>query len=137
MAKKTNDVRKLTSGQQTVIVRIKSEAPDFKQQGKLGEFFDLFLVCEATAKKLINYAGYNDYNITNIQRAMSMYFPNESSDFLNNIFLGGDGNKRNHKSCRQLRNGYIHSLSKQDRQEIENRIDVLRNNMNRWINLFN
>jgi hypothetical protein len=48
--------------------------------------------------------------------------------------LSGEG-KRGAKTCRQLRNGYLHSLSKKDKEEINSRFGELKGYMEKWINL--
>ena len=55
---------------------------------------------------------------------------------VNKVFASRLKTNRNNKTCRQLRNAYIHNLSKEDRTEIENRITSLKDDMNKWLGLF-
>ena len=114
--------------------------PGFSSQRSLGEFFDLYLICEVSAKVLVAY--YSPKNkkrvlrIDNIKSAIRVFFPNDIERIpVNEIFQSGNGT-RNNKSCRQLRNSYFHELSEKDRIEIEERIIVLKSYMEIWINLF-
>ena len=114
--------------------------PNFSAQGKLGEFFDSYLLCEATARKLVYYKTGKD-NITlytsSIDSALKRFFPNNFSGIpVNKVFASRLKTNRNNKTCRQLRNAYIHNLSKEDRTEIENRITSLKDDMNKWLGLF-
>jgi len=124
--------------------KITNQSPGFRCQGDLGYFFDLFLVCEATARKLISYykneiskSENQIYTITEVKAALSFFsisvMPND--DFVNYIFKSGNG-LRGKKTCRQLRNDYIHNLSQIDRNEIESRNKDLIENMNKWTQLF-
>ena len=49
-------------------------------------------------------------------------------------FQAGNKGKRVKKSARQLRNAYIHTLSANDREEIENRHEDLVANLRYWKN---
>ena len=111
----------------------------------LVDFFDLFFVCEVTARKLIKYyqtannkpvmTKYESYTTPTLRSAIKYYSLSINDSILKNIFLSGEG-KRNQKSCRQLRNAYIHSLLNEDKQEIINRFPQLKNDMDTWISLF-
>lgn len=54
---------------------------------------------------------------------------------VNKIFKGDRG-LRGQKSCRQLRNGYLHSLSNDDKLEIETRYTELEDYMKDWSTIF-
>jgi hypothetical protein len=137
MAKKKEQ---LTGKQIKELKKILRLNPNFSAQGKLGEFFDSYLLCEATARKLVHYKTGKD-NITlyttSIDSAIKQFFPSNFSTIpVNKIFASSLRTNRNNKTCRQLRNGYIHNLSKENRTEIENRIISLNEDMNKWLNLF-
>jgi hypothetical protein len=130
----------LNRQQRNELQRIINNQPNFKLQGILGEFFDLYLVCEATAKKLIYYNTgsdlLNSYRVDMIESSAILFFPNKAGNIpINEIFKSGEGIRGN-KTCRQLRNAYIHNLSVQDRAEIEAHFVQLKYNMEQWINLF-
>lgn len=137
MAKKKEQ---LTGHQKKGLKKILRLNPNFSAQGKLGEFFDSYLLCEATARKLVHYNTGKD-NITlhtsSIDSALKRFFPNNFSAIpINKIFASSLRTIRNNKTCRQLRNAYIHNLSKEDKAEIENRITSLNEDMNKWLSLF-
>lgn len=137
MAKKKEG---LTGLQKKELKKILKLNPNFSAQGKLGEFFDSYLLCEATARKLIYYKTGKD-NITlytkSIDSALKRFSPNNfDSNLVNKIFSSSLKTNRTNKTCRQLRNAYIHNLSKEDRTEIENRITSLKGDMQTWLNLF-
>lgn len=137
MAKKKEE---LTGPQKKELKKILRLNPNFSAQGKLGEFFDSYLLCEATARKLIHYKTGKD-NITlyiqSIDSALKRFFPNNFVSIpVNKIFASSLKTNRNNKTCRQLRNAYIHNLSKEDRAEIENRITSLNEDMKKWLSLF-
>lgn len=134
----------LSANRKAELKKITIQSPGFKCQGDLGYFFDLFLVCEATARKLIFYYNIENsrsenqfYSITEVRFALNFFslsvMPND--DFVKYIFKSGKGTRGN-KTCRQLRNDYIHNLSQFDRAEIESRNKDLIENMNKWIQLF-
>ena len=131
---------KLSAKQIKELKKIIGLSPKFHVQGKLGDFFDNYLLCEVTARKIIFFkTGKTSQNlyIKSIKSAAKHYFPSQNTAIpIDNIFLSGNKSNRNNKSCRQLRNGYIHSLSKEDRNEIESRIIDLKADMQKWINLF-
>ena len=133
--------RELNPHEKSGLQRIINNQPNFKQQGKLGDFFDLYLVCEATARKLIFYStsrGSSDsFKVHIIESSTMTFFPSKIGNIpIRDIFKAGAGIRGN-KTCRQLRNDYIHSLSSLDRSEIEERIIPLKQNMEQWINMFN
>lgn len=135
MSKKT-----LSKAQIKELKKIRRLVPKFSCQGNLGEFFDNYLVCEATARKLVYYkTGKKSIilYIRSIESALKYYYPkNYTSIPINNIFASGQKTVRNNKTCRQLRNAYIHSLSLEDRNEIEQRIGSLKKDMQKWLDLF-
>lgn len=116
-----------TKQRQAIFKDIANSDPGFSCQGKLGMFFDHFLVSEALARKILMF--YQDdtdkprseniqvHQLIAAQKHFSIPFAETETK---KIFLGGTG-LRGSKSARQLRNGYIHSLSSPDRIEIESK----------------
>ena len=126
--------------QKKEIKKILNRTPGFSKQGQLGEFFDKYLLCEALARKIIEYKkGKSDkfetLNYTSIESALKFYKYNSYIDIIVKIFKSGDG-KRGEKTPRQLRNGYFHNLSEEDRKEIETRSNDMISLMNDFINQF-
>jgi len=140
--KRKNKVNKdkLSAKQIKELKKILRLSPMFHVQGKLGDFFDYYLMCEVTARKLIFFkTGKTSQTlyINSIDSTVKHYFPSQyTATPIDKIFSSGSKSGRNNKSCRQLRNGYIHSLSKEDKSEIESRIIVLKADMQKWLNLF-
>lgn len=134
----------LSENRKAELKKITMQCPGFSCQGNLGYFFDLFLICEATARKLIFYYKKETfrtesqiYTIKEVKAALNLFSLLNTNDFnfVDFIFKSGIGSRGN-KTCRQLRNDYIHNLSLIDRSEIENRNVDLIGNMNKWIKLF-
>jgi hypothetical protein len=132
--------------QKKEIKKILNRTPGFSKQGQLGEFFDKYLLCEALARKIIEYKrnyskkqGKSDkfetLNYTSIESALKFYKYNSYINIIVKIFKSGDG-IRDEKTPRQLRNGYFHNLSEEDRKEIETRSNDLISLMNDFINQF-
>lgn len=48
-----NKNMELTEKRKTELKKITNQSPGFISQGDLGTFFDLYLVCESTARKII------------------------------------------------------------------------------------
>lgn len=115
----------------------------FRVQGNLGLFIDKYLVCELLARKIIEYKnnrsnknGSQNYTIMQIKASYKTllniaYAPG----VIDIIFPGGEG-IRGQKSPRQLRNGFIHSISKHDIEEIDINIKALVSAMDEWIIIF-
>lgn len=111
--------------------------PGLKKQGKVGTFLDLWLVCEVLAKKLILYHKqlaelpiHWDYR--QVRAALNSFTLSYDSQKVKPVFLSGNKGKRGSKTARQLRNGYIHSLSANDRKEIEDRYGELVSLLRYW-----
>ena len=132
-------MKELNAQQLLELKKITNSKPGFSLQGKLGEFFDLYLVCEVTARKLVYYnvrEKRKKLRVDSIKSAIETFVPNDLEEIpIYKIFKSGKG-KRNSNTCRSLRNNYLHSLSENDRIEIEERINVLKSDMEKWINLF-
>lgn len=106
----------------------------------LGEFISLYLKCEATARKLVQYhigKSNGKLFISQIEASIKHFFPQKQNSInIKSVFLGDKG-YRGRKSCRQLRNGYFHSLSEEDKKEIDYRFQKLQEYMQEWIDVFN
>jgi hypothetical protein len=119
----------------------------------LGEFFDKYLVSEALVWKLLLYyksdtgkrqsqksrtkkKQFKPFQWTEVKAALKHFaIERKEADWLKDIFSGGEG-IRDEKSPRQLRNGYVHSISQHDLREIKERWYDLEVSMNRWLRLF-
>lgn len=119
-----------------------TNSPNFKtDKSNLGEFFNLYIICEITARRLVRYYREAKSDASNlispsIDSAVNTFFPSKSNSIdVKKIFEGSEG-KRGYKSCRQLRNGYLHSLSSSDKKEIEDRFEDLKTSMSAWLDLF-
>jgi len=129
--------KKLSTQQRREIVKLGSQLPGFSCQGSTGSFLDRWLVCEMLAKKLIMYhkkLGELPTNYWTYEQvgAATKYFGLKIEANLNkSIFKGGHG-KRGKNTPRQLRNGYLHSLSSADNQEILQRISELKKLLDKW-----
>lgn len=103
-------------------------------------FFNCFLKCEVVARKIIAYYKVENnltiskkYQISEIHAALNFFnLQNANNESIEVIFKGGDG-IRDNMSARQLRNGYIHTLNNNDRNEILNRGQMLINTMNNFL----
>jgi hypothetical protein len=120
----------LTEHQCKALREIIGSEPGFKVQGIIGEFMDLWLVCEVLVKKLIMYhTGLNElpfsWQYTQIAPALKHFGISYQEDNIKPVFSGDKKAKRGEKSARTLRNGYIHTLSRSDRSEIEERKEEL------------
>jgi|GEM_PF-2351423 len=139
-AKRKEPFQTLNDQHKSNLNKILDQKTNFSAQGKLGEFFDLYIVCEVTARKLIYYNTHKKdikFRIDDLEKAVNKFYPEKyDKDLIQQIFKSGKG-KRGNKTSRELRNSYLHTLCKDDRQEIENRFDTLKMYMNRWIEIFN
>lgn len=133
-------MRTLSNEHKNNLKALINNSPEFTtKESKLGDFFNCYLICEVIARRLVRYYYQKDkkvLSLSNIKTAFKTYFPSEIDKIeIDKIFKGNKG-KKNQKSCRQLRNGYLHSLSSSDKLEIETRYEVLEEYMKKWINLF-
>lgn len=129
----------LSAQRRGVLSEITQRSPGLLCQGDLGAFLDLYFVAEVLARKVTSF--YQDdtkkpssdkiqvQQLSAAIRHFGITFP--ESD-IKTLFLGGEG-LRGSKSARQLRNGYVHSLSVEDRAEIERMIPVLKHMLNGFI----
>jgi hypothetical protein len=117
----------LTTRRCSALMDIASRSPGLGCQGLLGRFLDNYLVADSLATKLQYYfqvdTGQKSTDKIHVnqliaaQRHFSLAFEDLRTK---EIFLSGAGTG-GCKSCRQLRNGYVHSLCVSDREEIEKR----------------
>jgi len=98
--------------------------PGFSCQGLVGEFIGIYIQSEVFAKKLQHYyrtdtntSGKDELNKTTLKAALKHFNLSMPDSDVSLLFDGGRG-KRGSKSARQLRNGYLHALSPDDRKEI-------------------
>ena len=106
------------------MIGIAARRPGFSCQGELGEFLDDYLVAESLLRRLISYYAEDKSRATSetiktpqITAAFRHFdLVVEDTDVVG-AFQGGAG-KRGVKSARQLRNGFLHDLSPEDRGEI-------------------
>lgn len=113
--------------------------PGFSCQGMIGDFISKYIICEVLARKIQSYylRDNKKREVDKIQtqqlsaalRTFELTFDQES---LKVLFRGGEG-KRGTKSARQLRNGYLHSLSTNDKTEIEEKYQSYMLLMDQWI----
>ena len=117
----------LTTQQRQALIKVVERVPGLACQGKLGDFLEKYLVAEAMARKILKFGAgtesgtvHQSLDLRLIQQAARSLSLGTSPEALRALFLGGVG-IRGTKSARQLRNGYLHSLNQQDRDEIESR----------------
>ncbi len=116
----------LNENQRKALREIIDSEPGFKAQGVIGEFLDLWLVCEVLVKKLIMYQKSEselpmNWQWTQVGPALRNFGIMYEDEKVKPAFSGDRKAKRGEKSARVLRNGYLHTLSKSDTSEIERR----------------
>lgn len=126
----------LTTQQLKVLQHVVDSDPGFKAQGDLGAFLDSWLVCEVLAKKLIMYHKDADqlpskWQYTELTAALKGFGYSYDKNRVKAAFKSGE-EKRSNRSARALRNSFIHSLSKKDRLEIEDRNKELLELLSYW-----
>ncbi|MDT7525104.1 hypothetical protein NOG12_03210 [Pseudidiomarina sp. GXY010] len=104
--------------------------PGFSCQGIVGEFIGTYIQSEVFAKKLQTYyrtdtgkSGKEDLNLGTLKAAIKHFRFSVSEADISGLFKGGPG-IRGSKSARQLRNGYLHALSVEDKKEIEEKANT-------------
>lgn len=114
----------LTTLRKKELNKIISANPKFECQGVVGQFLDVYLVSEVLIRRLIHYyvkdtskIETKTFNIKQLKLALAHFDIPFIESKINLLFGGGEG-KRGEKTARQLRNGYIHSLSTMDYDEI-------------------
>lgn len=131
---------RLSQNQQRSLQRTVALTPGFRAQGTLGTFLDEWLVCEVLAKKLIVFhKGLSDlpfnWSYTQLKAALDAFGYDYDTDKMKPAFHSDRDAKRWSKPARVLRNGYIHTLSPQDRKEIEMRNSDLLELLRYWKSL--
>lgn len=104
--------------------------PGFSCQGIVGEFIGVYIQSEVFAKKLqayyrtdCNKRGKDELQINTLKAALKHFNVLVLETDISDLFSGGYG-KRGSKSARQLRNGYLHALSIEDKNEIESKAKI-------------
>jgi hypothetical protein len=109
---------------------------------KLVKFISLYIDCEATAKKYVQYYK-SDKGLKNTDAFESLKYPEVEkaakyfgldidSKLVAQIFKSGD-TKRGERTPRQLRNGIFHSKAVKDIEEVEQRFEELSKLMETWL----
>lgn len=104
--------------------QVENSDPGFGCQGIIGQFVGYYLRCEVFATKLQHFyqsdRGFKQtgLNTKDFKCALEHFDMHLEEEKVTKIFQGGTG-KRGTKSARQLRNGYLHQLSRSDKTEIE------------------
>jgi len=129
----------LSDKQLKELKEIEALEPGFKKQGKVGAFIDLWVVCEVLAKKYIMYHKQLSelpisWTYPQLTAALNNFSVSFDTKFLKPTFQSGNKGKRGSKSARQIRNGFIHTLSINDKKEIEVRYGELSGNLAYWKN---
>lgn len=114
--------------------------PGFSCQGSVGEFIGVYIQAEVFARKLQQYyrtdtkkSGNDELRIDTLKAALK-YFNIPMPEFnIPILFKGGRGN-RGSKSARQLRNGYLHTLSVEDKKEIISKANSIIPELRKFIN---
>jgi hypothetical protein len=127
----------LTTQQFKALQHVAKSDPGFKAQGKLGEFLDSWLVCEVLAKKLIMYSkDANELPIkwqyTQLTAALNEFGYSYDKNRVKAAFKSDHKAKRGCRPARVLRNNFIHTLSGDDRDEIESRSKDLLELLSYW-----
>lgn len=133
------DTAKLSLIRRSILVEIAARRPGFSCQGQIGDFLDDYLVAESLLRRLISYyvtdtahkaAEY--LNTVQIEAAMNHFnIATNQSDVID-AFQGGTG-KRGFKSARQLRNGFLHDLNPDDRDEVLSKFSQIKDLISRVV----
>lgn len=114
--------------------------PGFSCQGSVGEFIGLYIQSEVFAKKLQQYyrtdtnkSGRDELQIQTLKAALKHFKVSFTDSDISALFKGGPG-KRGSKSARQLRNGYFHALSPEDKKEIMSKVKTYILSLRKLIN---
>ncbi len=127
----------LSVKQKKELLNIAKLEPGFKCQGKVGLFLDNWLICEVLANRLIMYHKPGkepliQWQYTQVISALKNFGIVYDDQKVEPVFKGGRKGKRGNKSARQLRNGYLHLLSENDKSEIESRSKELNDLLTYW-----
>jgi len=114
----------LNPTRRAILIEIADRRPGFSCQGKIGDFLDDYLVAESILRRLISYYTTDtnrnlskNLQTTQIEAAINYFKLSVNPSDIKVVFQGGSG-KRGFKSARQLRNGFLHDLNPEDREEI-------------------
>ena len=147
MSKKTNKNEKpqnkrLDNRRRKELKKILSERYLINVNKNLVNFISLYIDCEATAKKFVQYyksdkgqknsEAYEVLKYDEVEKAAKYFGLNIDSQLIVSIFSSGRG-IRGSKTSRQLRNGILHSKAVKDIEEVEQRFDELIKLMGTWI----
>lgn len=116
---------KLSDKQLSALIDIANIKPGFSCQGKSGKFIDAWIVAEAIAKRLITYRTLKDVGITwkstDVEASVKHFgFSIPTHLMTKKIFSGGPGRKSD-RTPRQLRNAFLHSISKETLEEMNSK----------------
>lgn len=129
----------LSSQRRGILIEITQRFPGFSCQGDLGAFLERYFVADVLSRKVMSF--YQDdikklrsdkIQVQQLSAAVRHFGIIYTELDLRTLFLGGEG-LRGSKSARQLRNGYVHDLSAEDRVEIERMAPVLNDMLNSFI----
>lgn len=137
--KSEKQLEHIRNARNSEIASVSNMNPMFSCQGVVGEFIDIYLQCEVMSRKLQSYyrsdtdkTGNNDLQIQVLEASLKHFSMDYKSIDINILFKGGVG-ARGNKSARQLRNGYLHSLSAEDKNEIIENASIFKLNMERFL----
>lgn len=118
-----NSSARATKSRNRSLDEIERRDPGFGCEGKVGEFVSAYLRAEVFATRVIDFYR-ADRNLKGkglqvdvLESATEHFGMAVGRQTIRVLFSGGEG-KRGAKSARQLRNGYLHTLSAEDRREI-------------------
>jgi hypothetical protein len=112
-------------------MEINRRKPGLSCQGQIGNFLDQYLVAESLLRQVITYYAKDTgakvsekLRTEQIIAALIHFDISVAKNDIIDTFQGGTG-KRGIKSARQLRNGYLHDLDPEDRNEIESKATLI------------
>ncbi|GIU45161.1 hypothetical protein [Shewanella algidipiscicola] len=141
MSKSIKQKEALANSRNKELDAVRKLDPQFSCQGDVGTFIGLYLQSEVFAKKLQRYYrtdtnknSKDELNITALKAALDHFKLDFSDADLPKLFKGGPG-KQNEKSARQLRNGYLHSLSSNDKKEIQKKASKFNSELRKFLSI--
>lgn len=141
MSKSIKQKKALAKSRNKELESVRTLDPSFSCQGDVGTFIGLYLQTEVFAKKIQRYyrtdtnkSGEDKLNIAALKAALNHFELVYDNADLPDLFKGGAG-KKNEKSARQLRNGYLHSLSNSDKQEIQKKASKFNSKLRGFLNI--
>ena len=121
------------------MLQVAMRRPGFSCQGPLGEFLDDYLVAESLLRRLISYYAKDTSRTESekletrqINAALKHFNLNITASDVDEAFKGGPG-KRGFKSARQLRNGFLHDLNPEDRNEVVAKFSQIKEQVSRVV----